>query len=285
MNVLVIGSNGQLASELKVVSKKFPLKLFFVSSTECDIRNKKDIEFWITKTSSLAVINTAAYTAVDNAEDDVETAYAINESGVRNLDEVANQRGTKYIHVSTDYVFDGSGTTPYTEDSGTNPIGVYGKSKRAGELIVLGSNADCIVIRTAWLYSTFGSNFMKTMLRLAEHRSEINVVNDQIGTPTYTRDLAEACLQILSEHKRISSKGKLYHFANSGAVSWFDFAQEIFSQKHISCKVNPIPSSQYPTKAIRPKYSVLNTDKIRNDFQIRIRDWKEALKECLDLIT
>ncbi len=285
MNVLVIGSNGQLASELKVVSTKFPLNLYFTSSAECDIRNKKDIEFWITKTSALAVINTAAYTAVDNAEDDVETAYAINESGVRNLDAVANEKGIKYIHISTDYVFDGSGKTPYSETSATNPIGVYGKSKRAGELVVLGSNADCIVIRTAWLYSTFGSNFMKTMLKLAENRGEISVVNDQIGTPTYTRDLAETCLQILSEHKRISSKGKLYHFANSGSVSWFDFAQEIFSQKHISCRVNPIPSSQYPTKAIRPKYSVLSTDKIRDDFHIQIRDWKEALIECLELLT
>lgn len=284
MKILVFGKHGQLASELNAIAIEYPHELYFRSSQECDITQLEDIEKCVEEISPEAIINTAAYTAVDDAEDNVDAAYATNRDGVRNIDLVAGKHNIKYIHISTDYVFDGTNKKPYQESDPTNPIGVYGKSKRAGEEIVLSSDADAIVIRTAWLYSSFGKNFLKTMIRLGKERDELNVVNDQTGTPTYTRDLAHACLKILTDYPVISGKHKLYHFANSGVISWYDFAKEIFLLEGIKCKVNPIPTSAYPTKATRPAYSVLSTDRIQEDFNVHVRNWKDALKDCLEAL-
>ncbi len=284
MKILVIGKNGQCAQEINALRNDYDAELVFAGSDMCDVTRIESIEKIIENSHFSGIINCAAYTAVDDAEDNEELAFAVNRDGVANLDAVARKYGLRYIHVSTDYVFNGQKRSPYMETDETDPIGVYGRSKLAGEQVVVNSDADGIVIRTAWLYSSYGSNFMKTMLRLAESKNELNVVNDQIGTPTYARDLGRACLDIITQNNSLSSNGKVYHFANQGQASWYDFAKEIFRIAQIDCIVNPIAASEYPTKATRPKYSVLDCNKIKRDFNIASRDWKAALKECLSII-
>lgn len=285
MKILVIGKNGQVASELGSLAHEYPdFEVILCDSTSCDITQKKQLHDFIASIMPEVVINCAAYTAVDQAENDQKQAFAVNHLGVLNLDEAAIKFGFKYIHLSTDYVFDGTSTQAYQVEDETKPLGVYGLSKRAGELVVLSSQADAIVIRTAWVYSSFGKNFVKTMLRLAETNDTVRVVNDQTGSPTYARDLARACFELLNKTATLSRKGKLYHFTNSGTCTWYEFAQQIFKESGSSCRAIPIPGSEYPTPAKRPSFSVLDTQKIQKDFELSIPDWKDALHRCIQKI-
>ena len=269
--LLITGSNGQLGNELKSIIKN----ALFTDSNELDITNYELVKQFVIEKNIDTIINCAAYTAVDKAEDNEVLAYKVNTLGPENL----SKTGCKIIHISTDYVFDGLNHKPYKEDDIPSPLSVYGKTKLEGENKLLTNANEVIIIRTAWLYSTFGSNFVKTMIKLGHEKESINVVNDQIGTPTYAKDLAETIKLILPQINSIN-KG-IYHYTNEGVCSWYDFTTEIMDLYNLKCKVNPIPSSSYPTKATRPFYSVLNKEKIKNTFNIKIPHWKESLKKCL----
>jgi dTDP-4-dehydrorhamnose reductase len=284
MNILVTGANGQLGSEIKDLASHYPnFKFLFKDLTELDICNYKQLQDFISKHKVYAIINCAAYTAVDKAEQEEVIAKKVNATGVLNLVNAIKEVGGKLIHISTDYVFDGTSFIPYHEKDKVSPIGVYGSSKREGELAVLDSSIDGIVIRTSWLYSAYGNNFVKTMLRLGNDRDELGVIFDQVGTPTYAKDLAKTCLDILAnkELNRISKKGNLYHFSNEGVASWYDFALAIMTLGEVKCKVKPIETKDYPTLAKRPHFSVLNKTKIKSDFKIEIPYWRDALKACI----
>jgi dTDP-4-dehydrorhamnose reductase len=218
---------------------------------------------------------------VDDAEDDEKNAMNVNFIGVQNLNTVAEKFKIKLIHISTDYVFSGEKSKPYKTEDAVSPIGVYGKSKRKGEEVILNSNTDAIAIRTSWLYSSFGNNFVKTMLRLGETKTALNVVNDQFGSPTYARDLARFCIQLL-DVESLNSKQRIYHYANTGAISWCEFAKEIMSLAKLNCEIHPVSTDQYPTKADRPKYSVLSNEAIQTDFNVSISFWKDALQDCIN---
>jgi dTDP-4-dehydrorhamnose reductase len=282
MKLLITGSKGQLGSEIKELCSKYDkLQCIFKDLTELDICDADLLHSLILKENVNAVINCAAYTSVDKAEENFELANKVNSIGVYNLIKALEKVNGKLIHISTDYVFDGNSSKPYKELDKENPIGVYGKTKRSGELFVIDSNIDSIVIRTSWLYSTFGNNFVKTMFRLGFEKDSLNVVCDQIGSPTYAKDLAKICLDILCKPEPISKKGKVYHYSNDGVVSWFDFAVTIMELGGLKCKVNAIQTKEHPTLAKRPQYSVLNKTKIKEDFKIEIPFWKESLKECI----
>ena len=269
---LITGCNGQLGTELK---KRIPDAIFADVDT-LDITDAVAVNNFVRDNNIDLIINCAAYTAVDKAESDIDLATKINVDGPMNL----AKTGARIIHISTDYVFDGMVYRPYTTDDETNPVSVYGKTKRAGELAVL-QNADiAVVIRTAWLYSPYGNNFVKTMRRLGLERDFINVVSDQVGSPTYAGDLADAIVQIIPQMTRENSG--IYHFTNMGVCSWYDFACEIMEKSGINCAVNPIKSSQYPTPAARPFYSVLDKTKIQDVFGIKINHWKQGLKKCIE---
>ena len=268
---LITGCKGQLGTEL---SKLLP-DAICADVDVLDITDENAVQNFVRNNNIDVIINCAAYTAVDKAESDIELATKINVQGPRNL----AKTGAKIIHISTDYVFDGTGHIPYTPDEETNPVSVYGKTKRAGEIAVLENNSVAVVIRTAWLYSPYGNNFVKTMRRLGAEKTEINVVADQIGTPTYAADLAEAIVKIIP-HMNAKNSG-IYHFTNEGVCSWYDFANEIMDLSNLNCVVNPIKSSQYPTPAARPFYSVLDKDKIKSVFGINIKHWKIGLKKCI----
>lgn len=270
--ILITGANGQLGTELK---NRLPNAL----AVDVDILDitDKDAVLWFVKENKVdTIINCAAYTAVDKAEDNVELATKINVDGVKNL----GLSGAEVIHISTDYVFDGTAHQPLTPDDETNPVSVYGKTKRQGEIELLNTAQTAIIIRTAWLYSAYGNNFVKTMRKLGEQKENLNVVFDQIGTPTYAGDLADAIVTILPQIK--DGQKDIYHFTDEGVCSWYDFATEIMEQSGLKCRVNPIPSSAYPTRAIRPFYSVLDKTKIKETFGIKIPHWKESLKKCLN---
>lgn len=285
MRILVTGKNGQLGSELKVLSSTSEHTFFFTGSEELDITQKAAIKSFVSDNNITAIINCAAYTAVDNAEDDSLNAFLVNDTAVQYLSEVCEEDHIRLIHISTDYVFNGGSETPYNTNDPVDPIGIYGQSKKAGELHVIKSSSDSIVIRTSWVYSTFGNNFVKTMLRLGTERDELNVVADQNGCPTYAKDLANAILEIIGSAGRLDQKQKVYHFSNKGIISWFDFANKIFELSgNVTCKVNPITTDKFPTKAKRPKYSVLNTSAFEQDFGVNIRTWEEALLECIQLL-
>ncbi|MBE6452190.1 MAG: dTDP-4-dehydrorhamnose reductase [Alphaproteobacteria bacterium] len=269
--ILITGANGQLGTELRKVLPN----AIFADINVLDITDLNAVKKFVNDNGIDVIVNCAAYTAVDRAEDDIEAAKKINEDGVLNL----ALSGAKIVHISTDYVFDGKNYAPYQEKDEANPLSVYGKTKRAGELAVLDNAKIAIVIRTAWLYSTHGNNFVKTMRRLGAERKNINVVIDQIGTPTFAGDLAQAIATILPQINE-TNKG-IYHYTNEGVCSWYDFATEIMNLSGLSCKVNPIKSSEYPTKAIRPFYSVLSKEKFKNVFNIEIPHWKESLVKCL----
>ncbi|MGB1019248.1 MAG: dTDP-4-dehydrorhamnose reductase [Chitinophagales bacterium] len=278
--ILVTGANGQLGNELKYLENSFTdFKFIFTDKQALDITNNEAILSFFKINEIDFCINTAAYTAVDNAEDDQENAMLLNATAVKYLAEVCKEFNAKLIHVSTDFVFDGKGNIPLKEENKPNPLSVYGATKLKGEEFALENNA--LVIRTSWLYSTFGNNFVKTMLRLGTERDELNIIADQFGTPTYAKDLAKAILDIISNNKVESIKG-LYHFSNDGEASWFDFTKEIFSISNINCKANPIPTTEYPTPAERPKYSVMDKSKIVDDFGVVMKDWKVSLKECIE---
>lgn len=270
---LVVGANGQLGNELRLLLGE---RAEYVDRNELDITDKQAVLDFVRPEKYQAVINCAAYTAVDKAEDEPELAEKINRDGPANL----ALTGVPLVHVSTDYVFDGQNCVPYTEDDRANPRSVYGVTKLAGEQAVLAAADTAVIIRTAWLYSEFGNNFVKTMRRLGAERDCLNVVFDQAGTPTYAKDLAQAIVDILPQLAP-EVKG-VYHFSNEGVCSWYDFALAIMQKSNLSCKVNPIESSQYPTKASRPSYSVLNKGKIKKTFGIEIRHWETALDECIN---
>ena len=277
-DVLVTGSGGQLGSEIHEIA---PDKgFYFTDKGSLDICDKEAVERFVDQHEIKTIINCAAYTAVDRAEEKSELADKINHQAVRHLAEIARDKGLKLVHVSTDYVFDGKNYKPYTEEDTTNPTGIYGKSKLAGEKAILETAPkNSIIIRTSWVYSSFGANFVKTMLRLGKEREELGVIYDQIGTPTYARDLAKAILDILP--KLQNDIPEIYHYSNEGAISWYDFAKEIMKMAKLGCKINPLESHEYPTPAKRPHYSLLNKSKIKTDFNIEIPYWKDSLSECL----
>lgn len=283
INILVTGGNGQLGSELQRLApktnKKF--KFIFTDVAELDITNSSAVNEFVKENEIKYIINCAAYTAVDRAEDDIDLCYKINRDAVKNLGEAANANGAKVIHISTDYVFDGTNSRAYTEDEAVCPQSVYGKSKAEGEAILMESCPESIIIRTAWLYSIYGNNFVKTMMRLGREKDTLNVVGDQTGTPTNARDLAQAIVAIIDFCERIEFKAGIYHFSNEGVTTWYAFTKEIHRLKDIQCDVRPITTEEYPTKAKRPQYSVLNKLKIKDTFNLSILPWETSLKECL----
>jgi dTDP-4-dehydrorhamnose reductase len=279
-NILVTGANGQLGSEIRAISKNYPDNFLFTDINDLDITKKSNIEKFISENRVDSIINCAAYTAVDRAEDEKELIYRVNSEAVKNMAEISKERDLKLIHISTDYVFDGKNHKPYTSDDRVNPVNSYGASKLSGEKAIFElSPKNSIIIRTSWVYSSFGNNFVKTMLKYGKEREELKVVFDQVGTPTYARDLAKVILNILP--KIDNQTPKIYHYSNDGAISWFDFAKEIMKMAKVDCKITPIESFEYPTKAERPFYSVLNKREIKSDFLIDIPYWKDSLRECL----
>lgn len=280
--ILVTGANGQLGNELRQLESKFPNYHFlFLDKEDLNITDEHAVIYFFEENEVDYCINAAAYTAVDNAENDEENAYLLNAFAVKYLAENALLSECKFIQISTDFVFDGEGNFPLKETDETNPISVYGASKLKGEEFALDN--DAIVIRTSWLYSTFGNNFVKTMLRLGAERESLNIISDQIGTPTYAKDLAEMILFLIDTVEVSKLKG-IYHFSNEGKASWFEFAEEIFRLSATECKANPIPTEQYPTPASRPKYSLLDKSKIVTDFEVILKDWKKSLTECLNAL-
>ena len=287
MKVLITGSNGQLGSEIKELASDCEnLECIFRDLPELDICDIKALTTCIVDENINAVINCAAYTAVDKAEENPVIAQQVNAKGVLNLVNALKKVNGKLIHISTDYVFDGNHSQPYKETDPVSPKGVYGETKRAGELAVFNSSIDAIVIRTSWLYSAYGNNFVKTMLRLGNEKKSIQVVSDQKGTPTFAKDLAKTCLDILSNagSTNISKKGSLYHYSNEGVASWYDFARAIMEISNIDCNIIPIETKDYPTQAIRPLYSVLDKSKITSDFKVTIPHWRDSLANCLKKI-
>lgn len=281
--ILVIGANGQLASEIKFLQSEFSAFQFsFTSQSETDISDINAVEKIVKEVAPQYIINCAAYTAVDKAETDVERAYEINEIGAKNIAEVAKTNNIFLIHISTDFVFDGKKSSPYIESDAVNPLSVYGSSKLKGEIAIQNSQCDYAIIRTSWLYSSFGNNFVKTMMRLGAEKESLNVVADQIGSPTYCRDLAQFILSNLAQFH--TQNQNIYHFSNEGVASWYDFAYEIMQQNHLKCKVNPIPTSGYPTPATRPTYSVMDKSKLKSHFSYTIPHWKESLTQCIRLL-
>lgn len=282
MNILVTGASGQLGSEIKELSLNYTsFKFFFEDSKSLDITNATLVDDYVEKKNIKGVINCAAYTAVDKAEEAPEEAENVNVFGVENLVNSIKSKGGKLIHISTDYVFNGESFLPYKEKDSIAPLGVYGITKRRGEEVVEFSPIEAIVIRTSWVYSAYGNNFVKTMMRLGNERESLGVIYDQIGTPTYARDLAKVCLHIISLNRKIDRDSKIYHFSNEGVASWYDFAKAIIEFGNISCVINPIESKDYKTLAKRPHYSVLNKQKIKSDFTINIPYWRDSLKECV----
>jgi len=283
--VLVTGSYGQLGSELQQIAPQMKdVEFVFTDADTLDICNKEAIEQFVAKKSFDFIVNCAAYTAVDKAEEDEEKCFAINCEAVRNIGEVAASNGIKVIHISTDYVFDGITHIPYTENVKINPKTVYGKSKALGEADLKRVCLDAVIIRTSWLYSTFGNNFVKTMLKLGQERDELKVVFDQIGTPTNAADLAAAILQIIDKtiENENAFKTGVYHFSNEGVCSWYDFTIAIHRLAGINCNVLPIESKEYPAKTPRPFYSVLNKSKIKKTFGLTIPHWESSLKNCVE---
>ncbi len=282
--ILVTGANGQLGSELAKLASSYESYHFtFADHSALDLSNKKEIVKYFEKKHFDIIINAAAYTAVDKAEENVQTATLINTDAVKALADIAKEYKIHLIHVSTDYVFNGKNYRPYIESDPTSPLGVYGRSKLDGEKAMLAINpANSIIIRTSWLYSSYGANFVKTMLRLGKEHDELGIIFDQIGTPTYANDLASAILEILP---MIDNNGtEIYHYSNEGVCSWYDFAIEIFDLSDILCNVKPIESKEYVTPTQRPHFSVLNKAKIKTAFGISIPHWKDSLKACLKQI-
>lgn len=285
MKILVTGSKGQLGSKIKDLSVDFQSFSFsFTDLDELDITNFNSVLDFFKFEIPDIVINCAAYTAVDKAEDDYENAFKINALGPENLAKACNVHNSKFIHISTDYVFDGKEREkPYLESDFTSPQSVYGSTKLEGENLVLKNLQDAIIVRTAWLYSEYGQNFVKTMLNLAQSRTELSVVNDQVGSPTYAGDLAQAILQISMQYFEENYwKSGVYHFSNLGKCTWFEFAKEIFKIKNINIKVNPVTSEEFPSKVKRPKYSVLDKEKIITTYKIDVPDWRDSLKIVLE---
>lgn len=279
MKILITGANGQLGTELhEILEREFPGQTLYTDVQELDLTNAKAVDSYVANNEITHIVNCAAYTAVDRAEEEKMLCAAVNTDAVKNLAMTADANGAKIIHISTDYVFDGTNHRPYRESDKVNPISQYGTTKRKGETLLLALAPQAIIIRTAWLYSAHGNNFVKTMLRLADSQPEIKVVCDQIGTPTFARDLARAVVKVLQSHQWVPG---IYHFTDEGAASWYDFAKAIFRIAGKDVKVTPIPTEDYPTPASRPSYSILDRTRIKATYGIEIPHWEEALADCL----
>lgn len=279
MKILVTGSRGQLGRELHdVLEERLPGCTVYTDADELDITDAAAVEAFLRTGDFSHVINCAAYTNVEGAEEDKHLCYSINVDGIRNIARHADELGVKVLHISTDYVFDGCSCRPYTEGDKVNPTSEYGNTKRRGETALLGLSPESIIVRTGWLYSPHGHNFVKTMLRLGGERSEIKVVFDQIGTPTYARDLAEAIATMVLTSHWIPG---IYHFANEGACSWYDFAVSIMDCAGKDCKVVPITSTDFPSAVSRPPFSVLDKSRIKATYGINIPHWQNALRRCI----
>ena len=279
-NILVTGSNGQVGSEIKELEKDYPYNFFFTTRNDLDITSKDSLRNFCKTNNINVIINCAAYTAVDKAESDELNADLVNRKAVKKLSIIAKELNIKLIHISTDYVFDGKNFKPYVEEYKTNPQSVYGKSKLDGELEMININPlNSIIIRTSWVYSYYGNNFVKTMLRLGKEKEELGVIFDQVGTPTYAKHLALTILNIIPQIE--NHKVEIYNYSNEGVLSWYDFAKEIMKMAKLNCKINPIETYQYPTPAKRPHFSLLNKSKIKSKFNLEIPYWKDGLDDCL----
>ncbi len=281
--VLVTGAKGQLGSDLKELSVHLQnIKFTFIDIDELDITSTEAISDFFSGQVFDYLINSAAYTAVDKAESDKETAFQVNAEAINSLISVIRKSQTKFIHISTDYVFSGDHNIPYTEDFQVNPQSTYGKSKLKGEEYVL-QYENGMIIRTAWLYSSYGQNFVKSILKKGREKEELKVVNDQLGSPTYSGHLAKAILDIINKDmdNSIPFKPEIFHFTNAGVCSWFDFALKIKELAYLPCRILPVSTEQYPLPAKRPAYSVLSKEKIISKYKINIPDWKTGLKDCL----
>ena len=281
--ILLTGANGQLGTDFKKLFNMKKISYIATDYMDLDITDINAVRNFVKDKEISYIINCAAYTAVDKAETDKESAYNINCIGVKNLAAVAKKYNAKMIHISTDYVFDGKNHKPYIESDTTNPQSVYGQTKLDGEKALLEINPNnSIIIRTSWVYSSFGANFVKSILRLAGERDELGIVFDQIGSPTYAKDLAKAIIEILE--KLQNDQTQIYNYSSEGVVSWYDFAKEIVRMSGIECHLKPIESIEYPTPASRPHFSVLNKAKIKKEFGIEVPYWKDGLDECLRIM-
>ena len=280
--ILVTGANGQLGQCLQKISSQFEeFEFIFTDSETLDITNKEEVNDFFWQNAPDFCINAAAYTAVDLAETDIEKAFLVNADGTENLAEACAENNAQFIHVSTDYVFDGENNLAYTEEDFTNPLGVYGASKLAGDELALEVNPCSVILRTSWVYSEFGKNFVKTMLSLFATKDELNIVADQFGQPTNANDLAEAIMKIIKSEKITPG---IFNFSNLGRISWFDFAEKIAELSEAKIKLNAIETSQYPTPAKRPKNSVLDLDKISKTYAIQLKPWEESLEDCVQIL-
>jgi dTDP-4-dehydrorhamnose reductase len=283
MNILVTGSNGQVGSELQALANAYPTFSFvFVDKEDLDIGDKDAVQAFFEAQKFDYCINCAAYTAVDKAESDTETAHLVNAVGPQNLALACQKHQTRLVQISTDYVYHNSQNTPFKETDPTSPQSVYGRTKLEGEQLALANNKETLIIRTSWVYSSFGNNFVKTMIRLGNDRDTLSIIFDQIGSPTYARDLAKSILDIIQQNP--SEFTGVYHYSNEGVCSWFDFAQAIFELEGIECKTSPIETKDYPTPAKRPHFSLLNKNKIKATFALEIPYWRDSLKACLKLL-
>lgn len=285
MKILVTGANGQLGRCLSDLSKSTGWDWVFTDRKQLDLKHEKQVSKLIESQNPDIIVNTAAYTNVDKAETEQDLAFDSNHSGIVNLVTAIKNRKAKIIHISTDYVYAGTGNVPYKEDSPVDPQSVYGFTKASGEKFLIENLASkSYIVRTAWLYSEYGHNFVKTMLRLGAEKHEINVVNDQLGTPTYARDLAQGIIRMIENTETDSALPGIYHFTNKNITSWYNFAKKIMNIGELNCLVHPIPTSQFPTPAKRPAFSALNSDKFESIFNFAIRNWEDALQECIDRI-
>jgi dTDP-4-dehydrorhamnose reductase len=285
LKILITGSNGQLGSELKTLAPEYPSFSFdHTDLPELDITDSESVKKYFLAKKPDVLINCAAYTAVDGAESEPEIAGMINHLAVKNLAEICEKMHCFPVHLSTDYVFDGGKNAPYNEDDIPNPLSVYGKTKLAGEVALMSAVSRGIIFRTSWLYSSFGHNFVKTIIKKSRETDRINVVNDQSGRPTYAHDLAKAILDILPEAIRNTSQPEILHYANEGVCTWFDLAKAIIDKSRAKCTVYPILTSEYPVTAARPPYSVLGTSKIKELYKISIPFWRDSLNLCIERI-
>ncbi len=280
--ILVTGANGQLGQCLQKISSQFEeFEFIFTDSETLDITNKEEVNDFFWQNALDFCVNAAAYTAVDLAETEVEKAFLVNADGTENLAEACAENNAQFIHVSTDYVFDGENNLAYTEEDFTNPLGVYGASKLAGDELALEVNPCSVILRTSWVYSEFGKNFVKTMLNLFATKEELSIVADQFGQPTNANDLAEAIMKIIKSEKITPG---IFNFSNLGRISWFDFAEKIAELSEAKIKLNAIETSQYPTPAKRPKNSVLDLDKISKTYAVQLKPWEESLEDCVQIL-
>ena len=279
MKVLVTGANGQLGQEFKNNIYKSYYEFYFTDKNELDIINKNHVLSYVLDNKIDLIINCAAYTNVNESETNKNQAVKVNCDAVKNLIEICEEKKLKMIHFSTDYVYNSDNLNPIKEDSNINPINFYGISKREGEKIIEKSSSDSIIIRTSWLYSIYGNNFVKTMIKNGENADKVYVINDQFGCPTYSKDLVDCTLNIIASNK--FNKHKVYNFSNEGFTNWYEFTKKIFELKKITCDIIPVDSNNYKTTAIRPKFSVTDKSRIKDIFNITIRNWDEALKEFI----